>query len=75
MQAWDMACGMAITSGEVQQLGQRRSEFLKPKIQTLGCWRSDAYKAYIEYSPEEQVSLSRRFQAAQNVHTNTTPPA
>lgn len=45
------------------------------EIQTLGRWRSDAYKAYIEYSLEEQVSLSRRFQAAQNVHTNTTPPA
>ena len=33
------------------------------EIQTLGRWRSDAYKAYIEYSPAEQISLSRRFQA------------
>ena len=45
------------------------------EIQTLGRWRLDAYKAYIEYSLEEQVCLSRRFQAAQNVHTSATPPA
>lgn len=32
------------------------------EIQTLGQWRSDAYKAYIQYSQEEQVSLSHRFQ-------------
>ena len=44
------------------------------EIQTLGRWRWDAYKAYIEYLLEEQVTLSRRFQAAQNVHTSATPP-
>ena len=32
------------------------------EIQTLGRWRSDAYKAYIQYSPKEQINLSRRFQ-------------
>jgi len=32
------------------------------EIQTLVRWRSDAYKAYIQYSQEEQVSLSHRFQ-------------
>src|SRR5205807_1533868 len=32
------------------------------QIQTLGCWRSDAYKAYIEYSQDERISLSKRFQ-------------
>ena len=36
------------------------------EIQTLGRWRSDAYKAYIEYSPAEQSSLSRRFQRTHN---------
>ena len=35
-------------------------------IPTLGRWRSDAYKAYIEYSAEDQISLSSRFQAPQN---------
>ena len=35
------------------------------QIQTLGRWRSDAYKAYIEYSPEERISLSERFQGIQ----------
>jgi len=34
------------------------------EIQTLGRWRSDAYKVYIEYTSEERVSLSRRFQQA-----------
>ena len=32
------------------------------EIQTLGRWRSDAYKRYIEYSIQEQLSLSKRFQ-------------
>ena len=32
------------------------------QIQTLGRWRSDAYKVYIEYSSEERISLSQRFQ-------------
>jgi len=32
------------------------------EIQTLGRWRSDAYKAYIEYTRKEQLSLSKRFQ-------------
>ena len=36
------------------------------EIQTLGRWRSDAYKAYIEYSPKERINLSRRFQINQN---------
>ena len=34
------------------------------QIQTLGRWRSDAYKAYIEYSQDERISLSERFQGA-----------
>ena len=36
---------------------------LDNEIQTLGWWWSDAYKAYIEYSQEEQISLSKCFQA------------
>ena len=32
------------------------------EIQTLGRWRSDAYKAYIEYSDTERILLSKRFQ-------------
>ena len=32
------------------------------QIQILGRWRSDAYRAYIEYSIEERISLSKRFQ-------------
>ena len=32
------------------------------EIPIIGRWRSDAYKAYIEYSTAEQISLSRRFQ-------------
>jgi len=32
------------------------------QIHTLGHWRSDAYKANIEYSQEERISLSERFQ-------------
>ena len=35
-------------------------------IQTLGRWKSDAYKRYIEYSTEERISLSRRFQGTLN---------
>ena len=35
-------------------------------IQTLGQWRSNAYKAYIEYSAEDQISLSSHFQEPQN---------
>ena len=35
------------------------------QIQTLGRWRSDAYKAYIEYSQAERISLSQWFQAIQ----------
>jgi len=30
--------------------------------QTLGRWKSDAYKRYIEYSTEERIILSQRFQ-------------
>jgi len=36
------------------------------EIQILGRWRSDAYKAYIEFSQVEQVSLSKRFQIQQS---------
>ena len=32
------------------------------QIQTLGRWKSDAYKLYIEYSCEERIALSKRFQ-------------
>lgn len=32
------------------------------QIQTQGRWRSDAYKAYIEYSQAERISLSQWFQ-------------
>jgi len=32
------------------------------EIQTLGRWRSYAYKVYIEYTREEHIALSRRFQ-------------
>jgi len=32
------------------------------EIQTLGRWRSDAYKVYIEFSRKERISLSKRFQ-------------
>jgi len=35
------------------------------QIQTLGRWRSDAYKAYIEYSKAERISLSKSFQSTQ----------
>ena len=35
------------------------------EIQTLGRWKSDAYKAYIEYSDTERISLSKRFQTSQ----------
>jgi len=35
------------------------------EIQTLGRWKSDAYKRYIEYSTKERISLSRRFQGRQ----------
>jgi len=35
------------------------------EIQTLGRWSSDAYKAYIEYSDTERISLSLRFQTSQ----------
>jgi len=31
-------------------------------IQILGRWRSDAYKVYIEYSRNDRISLSKRFQ-------------
>jgi len=30
--------------------------------QTLGRWRSDAYKAYIEFSKKERIKLLKRFQ-------------
>ena len=32
------------------------------EIQTLGRWRSDAYKMYIEYSKTDRIKLSKRFQ-------------
>lgn len=32
------------------------------QIQTLGRWRSDAYKTYIEIPRAERIKLSRRFQ-------------
>jgi len=38
------------------------------EIQTLGRWRSDTYKAYIEYSREERIQLSQHFQRAQRLH-------
>ena len=31
-------------------------------IQMLGRWRSDSYKVYIEYSKDDQISLSKRFE-------------
>ena len=31
------------------------------EIQTLGRWKSDTYKAYIEYSDTERITLSKRF--------------
>ena len=34
------------------------------QIQILGRWRSDAYKTYIEYSREQRIALSQRFQQA-----------
>ena len=48
----------------VAQVGISEAE-----IQTLGRWRFDAYKVYIEYNSEERVSLSRRFQQALGVTT------
>lgn len=39
------------------------------QIQILGRWKSEAYKAYIDYSKEEQTSLSRRFQQANRSHS------
>jgi len=38
---------------------------LESQIQTLGHWRSDTYKAYIEYCQEERISLSEGFQSTQ----------
>ena len=38
------------------------------QIQTLERWRSDAYKAYIEYSEEERIRLSERFPGIQPGH-------
>ena len=38
------------------------------QIQTLGRWRSDAYKTYIQYSSEERISLSKRFQKGRRTH-------
>ena len=37
------------------------------EIQVLGRWRSDAYKAYIEYTGEERIALSKRFQHNQTI--------
>ena len=39
------------------ELGMSESD-----IQTLGRWRSDSYKVYIEYSRKERIALSKRFQ-------------
>ena len=38
----------------------------KHKIQTLGQWKSEAYKAYIESSEREQITLSKRFQTSRD---------
>ena len=35
------------------------------EIQILGRWRSDAYKAYIDYTDSERISLARQFQTTQ----------
>jgi len=39
-------------------------------IQTLGRWRSDAYKAYIDYRRKERLALSQRFQRNRVSHSN-----
>ena len=36
------------------------------EIQTLGRWKSDAFKAYIEYSERERITLSKRFQTSRD---------
>ena len=35
------------------------------EIQTLGRWKSDAYKAYMEYSDTERITLSKGIQTSQ----------
>jgi len=47
------------------------------QIQTLGRWRSDTYKLYIEYSREQRIALLQRFQQAQTltqVHNSPRRP-
>ena len=39
------------------------------EIQTLGRWKSNAYKTYIEYSDRERILLSKRFQTSRNPNT------
>ena len=39
------------------------------QIQILGRWRSDAYKSYIEYSKEERINFSQRFQQPASRYT------
>ena len=49
---WGAATWVAevgIPEREIQILGTRR-------------WRSEAYRAYIEYSRDQQIALSKRFQ-------------
>ena len=57
--AWNGHCFRRGAATWAAQVGISETQ-----IQTLGRWRSDAYKAYIEYSKEERISLSRRFQRA-----------
>jgi len=63
-------CGLAAWNGHSFRRGAATwaAEVGIPKaqIQTLGRWRSDAYKAYIEYSQEERICLSERFQQVQS---------
>ena len=44
------------------------------QIPTLGRWRSDAYKAYVEYSRVERITLSQRFQGGQSAQETGRQP-
>ena len=42
------------------------------EIQTLGRWKSDAYKSYLEYSRQKRIRLSQQFQNSTFTHRQRT---
>ena len=67
LQTIEISSGLGVASWNVQSFRWGAATWAaevgipEAQIKTLGRWRSDANKAYIEYSEEERIRLSERF--------------